>query len=88
MRTIPFAPGALGACPHPESNMPDLDRFKLEEIIDPLARISEIIFKRLHTMECNACEPCGPVFMESLQRLQKLGRTLPSERELAGAKRR
>lgn len=68
--------------------MPDLDRFKLEEILDPLARISEIIFKRLHTMECNPCEPCGPVFMESLQRLQKLGHASSGERQLPGAKRK
>ena len=65
--------------------MPD---FRMEELIEPLARISEIIFKRLHTMECNKCEPCGEIFMDSLKQLQKLGKTAAGERELGGATRK
>jgi hypothetical protein len=48
-------------------------RFEVEEIMDSLATISEIIFRRLHCMECNQCEPCGEVFMSSLKVLSQAG---------------
>jgi hypothetical protein len=32
-------------------------KFELEKVMDSLATISEIIFKRLHCMECNQCQP-------------------------------
>jgi hypothetical protein len=47
--------------------------FKIEELVLPLATISSIIFKRLKTMECNKCEPCGPDFMNALNKLRELG---------------
>lgn len=49
------------------------DHFRIEELVQPLSRISEIIFKRLHCMECNQCEPCGEVFMKALKQIQQLG---------------
>lgn len=49
------------------------DHFRIEELVQPLSRISEIIFKRLHCMECNQCEPCGEVFMKALKEIQQLG---------------
>ena len=48
-------------------------RFELEEMIDPLAVISEILFLRLKCMECNQCEPCGEVFMGALQKIANAG---------------
>jgi len=41
-------------------------KFEIEEVMDSLATISEILFRRLHCMECNQCEPCGEVFMSAL----------------------
>ena len=47
--------------------------FKIELLVDSLATISDIIFKRFHCMECNQCEPCGPIFMNALTTLRKAG---------------
>jgi hypothetical protein len=47
--------------------------FEIEEIVDSLALISDIIFRRLHCMECNQCEPCGAVFMGALKVLREAG---------------
>jgi hypothetical protein len=47
--------------------------FEIERIMDSLATISTILFKRLHCMECNQCEPCGPAFMGALKVLQEAG---------------
>lgn len=47
--------------------------FKIEVLVDSLATISDIIFKRFHCMECNQCEPCGPIFMNALTTLRKAG---------------
>ncbi|MBB3228497.1 hypothetical protein FHW69_003132 [Luteibacter sp. Sphag1AF] len=47
--------------------------FKLEEIVLSLSNISEIIHRRFQCMECNACEPCGPVFMKALAQLAEAG---------------
>jgi hypothetical protein len=47
--------------------------FEIEEIMDSLATISEIIFRRIQCMECNQCEPCGPSFMNALSVLRKAG---------------
>jgi hypothetical protein len=48
-------------------------RFEVEEIMDSLATISEILFRRLKCMECNQCEPCGVAFMEALEVLRGAG---------------
>lgn len=56
-------------------------KFEIEEVIDSLAVISEIIFNRLHCMECNQCEPCGPTFMESLKVLRAAGNVEAGGRE-------
>lgn len=48
-------------------------RFEIEEVVDSLATISEIIFRRLQCMECNQCEPCGEVFMNALNVLREAG---------------
>ena len=48
-------------------------RFEIEELIDPLAVLSEILFLRLRCMECNQCEPCGEQFMGALRQLAKAG---------------
>ncbi len=47
--------------------------FEIEEVMDSLATISEILFLRLKCVECNQCEPCGAVFMNSLNVLRKAG---------------
>jgi hypothetical protein len=47
--------------------------YEVEELVDSLATISDIIFKRLHCMECNQCEPCGAVFMKALNNLRQAG---------------
>ena len=52
-------------------------KFELEKVIDSLATISEIIFKRLHCMECNQCQPCGEVFMSALKTLREAGTPNP-----------
>ncbi len=54
-------------------------RFDIEELIDPLAVLSEIIFLRLKCVECNQCEPCGPEFMGALRRLAQAGGRLERE---------
>ena len=54
-------------------------RFEIQELIDPLAVLSEIIFLRLKCVECNPCEPCGPEFMGALQQLAKAGGRLAGE---------
>ena len=48
-------------------------QFEIEKLVDSLATISDIIFKRLHCMESNQCEPCGPVFMKALATLREAG---------------
>lgn len=48
-------------------------KFEIEELVDSLATISDIIFRRLHCMECNQCEPCGTVFMNALKTLRAAG---------------
>jgi hypothetical protein len=48
-------------------------KFEIEVLVDSLATISDILFKRLKTMECNQCEPCGPSFMNALSSLRKAG---------------
>lgn len=62
--------------------------FRIEELVEPLSRISEIIFKRLHCMECNQCEPCGEGFMKSLKQLHELGGRSLDESQIAGVKRK
>jgi hypothetical protein len=47
--------------------------FEIEEVMDSLATISEILFLRLKCMECNQCEPCGAIFMSSLNVLRQAG---------------
>ena len=47
--------------------------FEIERIMDSLATISSILFRRLHCMECNQCEPCGPAFMGALKVLREAG---------------
>ena len=53
--------------------MPPKD-LKIERMYDSLATISSIIFNRLHCMECNQCEPCGPIFMGALKNLRAVGK--------------
>jgi hypothetical protein len=53
--------------------MPKPKRIDIEKLVDSLATISNVIWERLHCMECNQCEPCGPVFMKSLNVLRKAG---------------
>ncbi len=48
-------------------------KFEIERLVDSLATVSDIIFKRIKTMECNQCEPCGPIFMNALNTLRKAG---------------
>lgn len=52
--------------------MPD-KKFEIESVVDSLATISDIIFRRLHCMECNQCEPCGPIFMQALKVVREAG---------------
>jgi len=47
--------------------------FEIEKLVDSLATISDIIFRRLHCMECNQCEPCGAIFMQALTTLREAG---------------
>ncbi len=53
--------------------------FEIEKIVDSLAIVSDIIFQRLHCMECNKCQPCGETFMKALTTLREAGNihTLP-----------
>jgi hypothetical protein len=48
--------------------------YEIEKVMDSLATISSILFKRLHCMECNQCEPCGVYFMNALKVLQSAGK--------------
>jgi hypothetical protein len=48
-------------------------KFEIERVVDSLATISDIIFKRLQCMECNQCEPCGQIFMQALKVLGEAG---------------
>lgn len=59
-------------------------RFEIDELIDPLAVLSEIIFRRLKCVECNKCEPCGEEFMGALRQLAKAGGRLGQEEGEAG----
>ena len=54
-------------------------RFEIDELIDPLAVVSEILFLRLRCMECNQCEPCGVAFMGALRQLAQAGGRLEGE---------
>jgi hypothetical protein len=71
--------------------MPD-KKFDLERVVDSLATISDIIFKRLQCVECNQCEPCGPIFMRALNNIREAGHVTKGEgpaggQGSAGAKR-
>lgn len=57
------------------------NKFEIEKLVDSLATISEIIFRRLKCMECNQCEPCGAAFMQALETLRKAGNVQNIERE-------
>jgi len=46
---------------------------EIEKLVDSLATISDIIFKRFQCWECNQCEPCGPIFMRALNTLREAG---------------
>ena len=48
------------------------DRINIERLVDSLATISDIIFERLKTMECNKCQPCGPEMMKALTTLREM----------------
>jgi hypothetical protein len=61
-------------------------KFDIEKVVDSLATISDIIFKRLHCMECNQCEPCGPVFMKALTGLRDAGHIAHGTGPAGGAK--
>jgi hypothetical protein len=50
-----------------------MGNFKIELVVESLATISDIIFRRLKCMECNQCEPCGPSFMAALSVLREAG---------------
>jgi hypothetical protein len=65
--------------------MPD-KKFEIEKVVDSLATISDIIFRRLHCMECNQCEPCGPVFMKALTVLREAGNVAHQTGPAGGAK--
>ncbi len=65
--------------------MPD-KRYEIEKVVDSLATISDIIFKRLHCMECNQCEPCGPVFMKALTTLRESGNIAHPSGPVGGSK--
>lgn len=58
--------------------MPD-KKFELEEIMDSLATVSDILFRRLRCMECNQCEPCGETFMGALKVLSEAGNITPTQ---------
>ena len=58
-------------------------KYQIEEVMDSLATISSILFKRLKCMECNQCEPCGVYFMDALKVLQGAGQ-VAGQREAAG----
>jgi hypothetical protein len=79
-------PGRIPArldCHHENltGDSPMAPKFEIEEVVDSLATISEILFLRLKTMECNQCQPCGEVFMRSLDVLRKAGQVAPEARE-------
>jgi hypothetical protein len=48
-------------------------KFEIEEVVDSLATISDIIFRRFQCMECNQCEPGGAIFMKALNTLREAG---------------
>ena len=52
-------------------------QFEIEKLVDSMATISEIIFNRLKTMECNQCQPCGDLFMNALATLRDAGQVHP-----------
>ena len=52
--------------------------YEVEAVMDSLATISEVLFRRLVCMECNQCEPCGPAFMASLNVLREAGKIDPA----------
>lgn len=52
-------------------------QFEIEKLVDSMATISEIIFNRLKTMECNQCQPCGDIFMKALTTLREAGNVAP-----------
>lgn len=56
-----------------------MPKFEIEEVMDSLATISDVIFRRLHCMECNQCEPCGPGFMRALDVLREAGTVTRAE---------
>jgi hypothetical protein len=56
-------------------------KFEIEELVDSLATISDIIFRRLHCMECNQCEPCGPAFMNALKTVRAAGNVAVTTRQ-------
>jgi hypothetical protein len=55
-------------------------KYEIEEVMDSLATISEVLFRRLQCMECNQCEPCGEVFMSALKVLREAGEVAPVAR--------
>lgn len=63
-----------------------MPNYQIEKLVDSLATISDILYMRLHCMECNQCEPCGPIFMEALNTLREAGNVKAATNEAGQAR--
>jgi hypothetical protein len=50
-----------------------MPNYRIDEVVDALAVISEVIFNRWKCCECNACYPGGDTFMSALEVLRSAG---------------
>lgn len=64
-----------------------MPNYQIEKLVDSLATISDIIYRRFHCMECNQCEPCGPIFMEALKTLREAGNVTTATHEAGQAQK-
>jgi len=47
---------------------------EIELLVDSMATISDVIFKKLQCFVATQCEPCGKSFMNALDNLRKAGK--------------
>lgn len=61
-------------------------KLEIESLVDSLATISDIIFKRIKCLASTSCEPCGAQFMKALDTLRKASKPVRAPRRAAKKK--
>lgn len=61
-------------------------KIEIEVVVDSLATISDIIYKRFDKVACAPSELYGPIFMEALNNVRKAGKIQRAPRRASAKK--